>query len=248
MYPELFTIGGLTIYSYGVCIAIGFFVAMQYIVLNSKAANISKNQIYDLFFYLIVFGILGARLFYVLTEIKYFVKNPTEIIQVWKGGLVYYGGFISSVMFGILYLYKKNINIKKVLDVFAPAVALGHVFGRIGCFLSGCCYGKECNFFLSIHNRYPTQLFEAFGNLIIFILLNKFNKSKHQDGQIFILYLLLYSLLRFFIEFLRGDDRGGFILGLSIAQIISIFIFVVVLIILCKRFFYKGNKNGRNNL
>ncbi|WP_413853985.1 prolipoprotein diacylglyceryl transferase, partial [Candidatus Ruminimicrobium bovinum] len=220
MYPELFTICGFTVYTYGICIATGFFVAMQYVVLNSKIANISKNQIYDLFFYLIVFGILGARLFYVLTEMNYFIKHPVEIIQIWKGGLVYYGGFISSLIFGIWYLYKKHINIKKVLDTFAPAIALGHVFGRLGCFFSGCCYGKECDFFLSIDNRYPTQLFEAFGNLIIFILLHRFNKSKHKNGQIFVLYLFFYSLLRFFVEFLRGDDRGIFILGLSVAQVI----------------------------
>jgi len=173
---------------------------------------------------------------------NYFIKYPVEIIQIWKGGLVYYGGFISSLIFGIWYLYKKHINIKKVLDTFAPAIALGHVFGRLGCFFSGCCYGKECDFFLSIDNRYPTQLFEAFGNLIIFILLHRFNKSKHKNGQIFVLYLFFYSLLRFFVEFLRGDDRGIFILGLSVAQVISICFFVVAII------FMSGGKNGRNNL
>lgn len=235
MYPELFTIGNITIYTYGLCVAAGFFVALQYVVAKSKNIGISKNQIYDLFFYLILSGILGARIFYVLININYFIKNPIEIVQVYKGGLVYYGGFLSAVIFGIFYLYKKNINIKKILDLFAPALALGHVFGRIGCFFSGCCYGKETDFFLAINNRYPTQLFEGFGNLIIFIILNNFYKKKNTDGTVFILYLFLYSLLRFFIEFLRGDDRGVFIAGLSVSQIISICILTVVFLICIRR-------------
>jgi len=246
MYPELFTIGSFTIYTYGLCVAMGFFVALQYIVAKNKNNEISKNQIYDLFFYLILAGILGARIFYVLINLNYFIKNPAEIIQVYKGGLVYYGGFLSAIVFGTFYLYKKNISIKKVLDLFAPALALGHVFGRIGCFFSGCCYGKETDFFLAINNRYPTQLFESFGNLIIFIILNNVYKKKNSDGVVFVLYLFLYSLLRFLIEFLRGDYRGSFILGLSVSQIISICIFVIALLLVLKN--KKGNKNGRNNL
>ena len=231
MYPELFKVGNFTIYTYGLCIAVGFFAALQYVIARSKNIGISKNQIYDLFFYLILSGILGARIFYVLININYFIKNPIEIVQVYKGGLVYYGGFLSAVIFGVFYLYKKNISIKKILDLFSPALALGHVFGRIGCFFSGCCYGKETDFFLAINNRYPTQLFESFGNLIIFIVLNNCYKKKKIDGAVFILYLFLYSILRFFIEFLRGDERGFFILGLSIAQIISIFIFIIAFLI-----------------
>jgi len=237
MYPELFTIGNITIYTYGLCVAAGFFVALRYII--AKNDIISKSQIYDLFFYLILTGIIGARIFYVLININYFVKNPVEIIQVYKGGLVYYGGFLSAVIFGIFYLYKKNINIKKMLDLFSPALALGHIFGRIGCFFSGCCYGKETDFFLAINNRYPTQLFEAFGNLIIFIVLNNFYRKKNTDGAVFILYLFLYSLLRFFIEFLRGDDRGAFTVGLSVSQIISIGIFIIAFLIYIRRIKWK---------
>jgi len=130
------------------------------------------------------------------------------------------------------YCKYKKIDIKKLADIFAPAIALGHTFGRIGCFFSGCCYGKETQCFISINNRYPTQIIEAVGNLIIFFVLHKLYKKSHKNGYIFLLYLILYSALRFSIEFLRGDDRGNFFFGLSPAQNISIVIFIIAIMFL----------------
>ncbi|MCR4663389.1 MAG: prolipoprotein diacylglyceryl transferase [Endomicrobiaceae bacterium] len=242
MYPELFSIGKITIYTYGVLVALGFFIGMQYIVKYSKDI-ITKQQVYDLLFYIILIGIIGARLFYVILDLPYYKSNPLEIFQVWKGGLVYYGGFISVLLFAFLYCKYKKINIVKLMDVFAPALALGHTFGRIGCFFSGCCYGKNTDCFLAISQKHPTQLYEAFGNLIIFFILHNSLKKSHKDGYIFVLYMLLYSILRFFVEFFRGDDRGMFLFGLSPAQNISIIIFVIAIIIL---FFTKsGAKNEK---
>ncbi len=240
MYPELFSIGKFTIYTYGVLVAIGFFAGMQYIVKYSKDI-INKQQLYDFLFYVILIGIIGARIFYVFLEAPYYLSNPLEILQVWKGGLVYYGGFITVLIFAFLYCRYKKINIVKLMDVFAPALALGHTFGRIGCFFSGCCYGKNTDCFLSIAHRHPTQLYEACGNLIIFFILHTLLKKTHKDGRIFVLYMLLYSVLRFVVEFFRGDDRGAFFLGLSPAQNISIVIFVVAIIILL------FTKNGAKN-
>ena len=228
MYPELFSIGKFTIYTYGVFVALGFFVGMQYIVKHSKNI-INKQQVYDFLFYMILVGIIGARLFYVCLDLSYYLSHPLEIIQVWKGGLVYYGGFIAVLVLTFFYFKNKKINVLKLMDVFAPALALGHLFGRIGCFFSGCCYGKNTDCFLAISQKHPTQLYEALGNLIIFFILHNFLKKSHRDGYVFVLYMLLYSILRFGVEFFRGDDRGIFVFGLSPAQNISIIIFMIAM-------------------
>ena len=231
MYPELFSIGKITIYTYGVLVALGFFIGMQYIAKYSKNI-VTKQQVYDFLFYVILIGIIGARLFYVMLDIPYYKSNPLEIFQVWKGGLVYYGGFVAVLIFAFFYCRYKKINIIKLIDVFAPALALGHAFGRIGCFFSGCCYGKSTDCFLAISHKHPTQLYESLGNIIIFFILHNLLKKSHKDGYVFVLYMLLYSILRFYVEFFRGDDRGTFILGLSPAQNISIVIFFIAMIIL----------------
>ena len=241
MYPELLKIGGFTIYTYGVLVALGFFIGIQYVIKYSKNL-IDKQQMYDFLFYVIIFGIIGARLFYVLVNLQYYISDPLEILQVWKGGLVYYGGFIFVLAFSYIYCKNKKINILKFADIFAPALALGHSFGRIGCFFSGCCYGKNTDCFIAIANKHPTQIYEALGNIIIFFILNKLLKKIHVNGNIFILYMFMYSMLRFFVEFLRGDDRGQFLFGLSPAQNISVIIFIIAVILL---FF---NSKKRKNL
>ena len=240
MYPELFTIFGITVYSYGLLVAIGFFAGMTYITKYSDNIPVKKDQMYDFLFYLIVVSIIGARLLYVLVNMDSFIQHPLDVIKVWQGGLVFYGGFIAAVLYALLYCKYKKINIKRLADVFAPALALGHSFGRIGCLLSGCCYGKETHCFISVNNRYPTQIFEAAGNLIIFFILHKLYKKSYKDGYVFLLYLIFYSVLRFSIEFFRGDDRGSFFLGLSPAQNISIVILLVAMILLI------GSKRGKN--
>lgn len=234
MYPELFTIFGITVYSYGLLVAIGFFAGMTYITKYSNNIPVKKDQMYDFLFYLIVISIVGARLLYVLVNIDSFIQHPLDVIKVWQGGLVFYGGFIAAVLYALIYCKYKKINIKRLADVFAPALALGHSFGRIGCLLSGCCYGRETHCLVSINNRYPTQIFEAIGNLIIFFILHKLYKKSHKDGHVFLLYLIFYSVLRFSIEFFRGDDRGSFFLGLSPAQNISIVILLVAVVLLLK--------------
>ncbi len=242
MYPELFNFGSITIYTYGVCVALGFFFAMQYAIKYSLNTGASKNQLYDFFFYIILAGIIGARLLYIVINSGYFLANPLKTFQLWEGGLVYYGGFISSVTVGFIYLKLKKISIAKIADLVAPAVAIGHFFGRIGCFFSGCCYGKECDLFFAVNNRYPTQLFEAFVNLIIFFALHKFNKKEHKPGLTFLLYLIMYPGIRFIIEFFRGDDRGIFIIGLSLGQVISIGIIMISMIIIILKYKNKYEK------
>lgn len=242
MHPVLFTIGNFTIYSYGVLVAIGFFAGMQYMAKYSCLVPVQKQQLYDFLFYLILCAIAGARLFYVLTNLDFFLMHPVDIIKVWEGGLVFYGGFLAVVIFAYFYCRNKKIDLPKLADIAAPALALGHFFGRIGCFLSGCCYGRECDFALAVNDRHPTQLYESLGNLAIFFILHNIVKKEHKKGLVFACYMFMYSVLRFFVEFFRGDDRGAFTAGLSIAQIISL-----AMILICITWFFMnyGAKNEK---
>lgn len=242
MHPVLFTIGSFTVYSYGLLVAVGFFAGMKYMVSRSSDVPIKKQQLYDFLFYLILFGIAGARLLYVFTNLDFFVTHPFDIIKIWEGGLVFYGGFLAVLLFSFFYCKNKKIDIRKLADIASPALALGHTFGRIGCFFAGCCYGRECDFFLSVNHRHPTQLYESLGNLAIFFILHNINKKEHRKGAVFIFYLCMYSVLRFFVEFFRGDDRGLFIVGFSIAQIISFAIFTISFVWL---FINYGAKNEK---
>lgn len=242
MFPELFTIFGITIYSYGLLVAVGFFAGICYTIKYTNDIPVKKDKMYDFMFYLIILSVIGARLFYVFVNIDFFIQHPADIFKVWQGGLVFYGGFVVAIIYAFLYCKYKNVNIKKLADVFAPAVALGHTFGRIGCLLSGCCYGKETSCLVSLNGRYPTQIFEAIGNFIIFLVLHKLYKKSHKDGHIFLIYLILYSVLRFLIEFFRGDDRGNFFFGMSPAQNISIVILLVALTLFISS---KRGKNGK---
>ena len=238
MFPELFSLGPITIYTYGVLVALGFFAGTCYVASHSQNV-LSKQQVYDFIFYLILAGLIGARLLYVLTNFSYYLNNPLEIVQIWKGGLVYYGGFFCVLIFAYFYCRNKKIDILKLVDIFSPALALGHIFGRIGCFFSGCCYGKVSSCALAISGRHPTQLYEACGNFIIFFILNRLLKKDHRKGYVFVWYMFLYSILRFSIEFFRGDDRGIFFFGLSPAQNISIVIFLIAVVLLIKRLKWK---------
>lgn len=234
MFPELFSIGPITVYTYGVLVALGFLAGTYYAAANSKDV-MPKQQVYDFIFYVILTGIIGARLLYVLINFSYYASKPVEILQIWKGGLVYYGGFFCVLIYAYFYCRNKKIDIFKLIDVFSPALALGHFFGRIGCFFSGCCYGKSTDCVLAVSGRHPTQLYEAAGNLIIFFVLNKILKSEHKKGYVFVWYMFLYSILRFIIEFFRGDDRGTFFLGMSPAQNISLVIFLTAALLLLKK-------------
>ncbi len=118
MYPELFTIFGITVYSYGLLVAIGFFAGMTYITKYSNNIPVKKDQMYDFLFYLIVVSVIGARLLYVLVNMDSFVQHPLDVIKVWQGGLVFYGGFIAAVLYALIYCKYKKINIKRLVDVF----------------------------------------------------------------------------------------------------------------------------------
>jgi len=182
-------------------------------------------------------SIVGARFVYVTTYWREeFASQPLpEIFKIYHGGLVFYGGFIAGLITIIVYVrLNPKINFWQLADILAPAVSLGHVFGRVGCLLAGCCYGKPSSlpWAVKFSNTdslapkdvclHPTQIYEALGNLAIFLILDRFNKTEHKRGSTVLAYMALYGTMRFAMEFLRGDDRGPMFLGLSQGQIISL--------------------------
>jgi phosphatidylglycerol:prolipoprotein diacylglycerol transferase len=250
MYPVLFSFGNFKIFSYGLFVALAFIISMYYLSysLNKLKSKIfSQEKLYSFFVYLFFFGILGARAFYILINLKEYIVSPLDIFKVWQGGLVYYGGFIAVVVFSIIYCKVRNIQVLFLGDFFSPALALGHAIGRIGCFFAGCCYGKETNMPWGVvfkdkeslailgEHLHPTQIYESLGNLFIFFILLFYMKKERKVGNVFAVYLILYAILRFVVECFRGDDRGLYYFQLSISQNISIILVVIGVFIICKK-------------
>jgi len=228
MHPIICKIGPLTIYSYGVMMALAVIVCA---LLMSKDAflrlKITQEIIFDLVFWVVCAGILGARIFYVFLNLDYFLGNPLEIIQIQKGGLAWQGGLLAGMTMGIFYIRRHSLPLAETLDLAAPYIALGQTIGRIGCFLNGCCYGKEVSwgiYFPIYHARlHPTQLYESVSLFFIFLILKRYQKFNQIPGRVFVAYLFLASLERFVVEFFRAD-HGTTWLGLSIFQWVSLIV------------------------
>jgi len=252
MFPTLIKIGPIAIRSYGLMIAIGLFAALQYLLVKGRKAGIPENNITDIALYLVVSGLVGARVVYVLTNFKFYFLNPADILKIWEGGLVFYGGLIAGVIALVIYVrINKAIDFWKLGDLLAPAISLAHVFGRIGCLLAGCCYGKPSMLPWAVKYSnpeslaplnvclHPAQLYESAGNLAVFFALDRFNKTEHKKGQTVFLYMFLYGVLRFVVEFFRGDDRGERLFFLSQGQVISLLLIAAALI----AYFYSVKQN-----
>ncbi len=257
MHPILFSIDALhlDIHVYGLMYALGFLAALLWVRYDSPRAGLPLAPMLDLFFYCLIAGTVGSRLLYVIVEEPQLFLTPLEVFKIWKGGLVFYGGLIGALAAGVWFCRRKKLPFWKAADVCAVSLSLGHVFGRIGCFFAGCCYGRQCDttawyavvfpeFEHSIAPPgvplYPTQLMEALGNLLVFVALVGFRKKKSFDGQVLLLYAILYAFMRGSIEFFRGDESRGYVVEgvLSTSQFISILAIGVALglwIILRKR-------------
>jgi phosphatidylglycerol:prolipoprotein diacylglycerol transferase len=142
MYPKLIGIGPLTIHTYGFLIAIGFLIGLWLAVRQATKEGIFPTKIIDLGFYILLAAIIGSRLFFVVINLDHYLRNPLDIFKIWEGGLVFYGGVLLAIPTVIWYVRKNNLALWQTADIFAPSVAIGHVFGRLGCFAAGCCYGK----------------------------------------------------------------------------------------------------------
>jgi len=247
MHSICFRIGDMAIYWFGVMMALGFMAALASWTFLGRKQGRDFNYCSDMMFWIMVAGIVGARVAYVISEYRTFMERPITILYLHRGGLIYYGGFIGAGLALYFFARSRREKFMSVVDFVITSVPLGHVFGRIGCFLNGCCYGGQYSGFLSVNYPrnsppwdgqlyagkikadancslpvHPVQLYESIFNVFLYLILLWAYRNKKADGKVTALYLIMYPVGRFCLEYLRGDERMRWIMGLSVAQIISL--------------------------
>jgi phosphatidylglycerol:prolipoprotein diacylglycerol transferase len=256
MYPELFRIGSFPINTYGVFLAIAFLCAILIAVKLAARDGLPREKIYDLSLWMLLASLVGSKVLMLFTEPEY-RDHPMQLLSLdfLRSGGVFYGGLIGAVLMGYFLMKRYRLPWWKTADACAPGIAIGNFFGRQGCFAAGCCWGKPTSLpwgvkFTELGHEitgvptenylHPTQLYESFAMLIVFGVLLWLHKRKRFDGQVILLYALLYSIVRFTIEFFRDDPRGDILglttlTGLSTSQMISVIVGIVSLVMLIIR-------------
>lgn len=237
MHPILFKLGPFTVYSYGVCIAVGALLGFSYMAWQGKKLfGLTFDQSNSLFIWLVLAGVAGGKLFLIFEEPSYYLAHPLKLIS--GSGFVFYGSLLFAIPVMLWFFKKHKIPTLAMLDVMAAVTCIVHGFGRIGCLMAGCCYGKPtlssfgvvftdpvCQAEPLNTPLYPTQLYEAgliFSILMVLLLLKN---RKQFDGQLFLIYLIAYATGRSVLEFFRGDLDRGFVVGnLSNSQLVSLII------------------------
>jgi len=215
-------------------VALGFWAGLWTSARRARAVGINPDRIYDLGPWLIVGGLLGGRVLYVISYWReQFADAPfPEIFMIQHGGLVFYGGLIGAVGLGMFYIYRHKLPLWRLSDVLSPGIALGYAFGRIGCLMNGCCFGRECDLPWAIRYPkshvthglpvHPTQIYDSLLNLSFYFFLTWLFRRRKFDGQIFAVYLVGYALLRSFVEYFRGDYPVHYLGGWATpAQLVS---------------------------
>lgn len=238
MYPIICKIGPLVIYSYGLMLALAFSLGTFLIVREGNNKGFNPEFMFNLCLIILISGLMGARILYIILNLDYYFKNPLQIVMLNRGGFAWFGGLLSAILSVLIYVRKKSQDPYRIADLVIPYIVLAHAIGRIGCLLHGCCYGRQTvwiGIYFAVHNEIliPTQLYSALTLIFIYIILRLRQLRVHRKSEIFYLYLFLYSSWRFFIEFFRADSKI-FILGLSLFQIISVVLFIVSLIMLIR--------------
>ncbi len=245
MYPKLLElpwtiphIGTLTIYTYGVLLAAAYLLGLQLALTRAKTRGLDSARVMDLGIYIIISALVGAKLLLLVTDFQTFKTNPAELLNLFREGGVFYGGLIVAVLVALWYIRHVGLPLWTTCDVFAPGIALGHVIGRFGCLFAGCCFGRPTTvpWAITFTSRFahdnvgtplniplhPTQLYEAGAELLILIFLLTTERSGRKfAGRTFWLYMLLYAISRYIIEFYRGDERGA-VGPFSTSQFISL--------------------------
>ncbi len=238
MYPRLLELGPVTLYTYGVLLAAAYLLGLKFAMTRAAKRGLDQARILDLGIYIIIAALLGAKLLLLVTDFSSFRQDPRELLTLVRSGGVFYGGLILAVVVALGYIRHARLPLWTTCDAFAPGIALGHVIGRFGCFFAGCCYGKPTSepWAITFTNPFaaanvgtplgvplhPTQLYEAGAEFLILVfLLFTERKRKPYAGRTFWLYMLLYAISRFIIEFYRGDERGT-VGVLSTSQFISV--------------------------
>ena len=253
MRQILFEIPGtpIRLYGFGLMLMLAFLGSMSVAAWRARRENLNPDLIYDLAVWLFVGGLVGARAFFLIQYAHKF-KSVWEIFQIWKGGIVFYGSVMGAAAAFFLYQRLRPFPIRAMMDVVAPSAAVGIAFGRVGCFLNGCCWGDRCGDLpwgvtfpaksspwasqveqglihlsdprsLPVH---PTQLYSALDGVVLFLLLSGYYPLRKRDGEVFGVLMLSYPVLRFLVEQLRNDE-GAIYSGMTISQVISLFVFVL---------------------
>lgn len=225
MHPILCKIGPVPIYSYGAMMAVAAIVCGFLLCRAAKENHVNPDTMLDFIFWIVLAGIVGSRLLFIFLNLGYFIRHPLEVFFIHQGGLAWQGGMILSTIVGALFIRLHKMPILKTLDLVIPYAALGQAIGRIGCFLNGCCYGREWaqGIYFPVHEArlHPTQLYSAVNLFVIFLVLKAWQKRNSVDGRIFTWYFILSASERFVVQFFRADYNPIF-LGLGVFQIINI--------------------------
>jgi phosphatidylglycerol:prolipoprotein diacylglycerol transferase len=249
MHPRLLTIPGFdllgktlgpfTVHAYGVLLAIAFITGLWVAGRQAKAAGLDPSRVTDMAVYVLIAGLIGAKILLVIVEWGFYARNPRELLSILQSGGVFYGGLLGALPVAWWYARKHALPAWRTADVLAPAVVIGQAIGRLGCFCAGCCYGKAADVPWAVTFRdtyasrtvgtpldipiHPTQIYESLATLAIFFVLLRMSRSKKFDGQIALSYILLYAVARFVIEYFRGDAVRGTVMGLfSTSQFIAL--------------------------
>jgi phosphatidylglycerol:prolipoprotein diacylglycerol transferase len=225
MFPTLFRWGGFSLQDYGLFIAVGFLLGIGLALKEARRKGLPGERILDLSLVIIISAIIGSRLLYVIINYPQYLKEPLSIFKIWEGGLVFFGGLILAFMVGGWYIKKTGLPFWETADLLAPSLAMGQVFGRLGCLAAGCCYGRptqvpwavtfshpECLAPTGIA-LHPTQLYESLIAMGLFFLLILMRRKKIFAGQLIVAYLFFSGWARWLVEFFRGDYRGNLLGG-----------------------------------
>ncbi len=249
MYPLLFELGPLSIYSYGVLLATAYIVGLQFALRRANRAGLDGQRVMDLGIFVIISALVGAKLMLFVVDFRRFTSDPAQLMVLLKSGGVFYGGLLLAVPVAWWYIRRHALPLWTTCDLFAPGIALGHSVGRMGCLLAGCCYGRATDvpwaitftstlaaanvgtpLGIAIH---PTQVYEAVAELMVLgVLLWGERRWRPFAGRTFWTYLLLYPIARIVIEFYRGDPRGMPFEAISTSQLLSGLIVPVAIVML----------------
>ncbi len=252
MFPDLFSIGPLTLHTYGLFVALGFLVALLVgVKIGKTVEDIPPQRVMDMGFIIVLAGLIGSRAMYVLMNFAYYRGHPLDILKIWEGGLVFSGGIIALLLTIPWYVRRHHLSFFKMCDLWAPAAAVGQAIGRIGCLMAGCCYGRptDSNWGIVFTNPsslaprnlalHPTQIYSSISGFIIFFILLLIYSKKKFEGQVFLWFLILHSIARLAIERFRGDDRGMLFGGaMSVTQLVATVVLlgaVITLLVLKSR-------------
>ncbi len=245
MHPVLFEVslgrlGHFTVGTYGLFYALGFLLALRLAVFYARREGIDTARIVDLGIVALLAGFVGAKALLYLLDIRAYLADPMQMLRDLRSAGVFYGGFGLAALVALLYVRRHRLPLGRVADLMSPPLALGQAIGRLGCFAAGCCYGKACDLPWAVTFTdarayqltgvtlgaplHPTQIYHALSDLLILIITASLMKRRRFSGQVFWVYVLTYAILRFIVEFFRGDTVRGLFFGarVSTSQVIAV--------------------------